>query len=260
MYDLKGKSILVAGGTSGLGRATVIELDKLGACVTFLGRDHTRAEEVCAAAPYAVFVSGDLRERTTAAEAVQAAVNAFGHLDGAVNLASSFPQLTPLTELDDDELELELLAELRASVILLREELRYFVAAERWGASIVNVSSINGLGASPRAPAYSAVKAAQIALSKNAALDYAAAGIRVNALVPGPFDTPMHDRAVDIAATRRGLDHEEIERGYRERVPLGRIGEPREAAAAIAWLLSESSSFVTGTSLIIDGGMTSFAR
>jgi NAD(P)-dependent dehydrogenase (short-subunit alcohol dehydrogenase family) len=84
--------------------------------------------------------------------------------------------------------------------------------------------------------------------------------VRVNALVLGPFDTPMLRSAMTSLAGGDDARIQEVERQYETLVPLGRIGRPEEAAAAIAWLLSESSSFVTGSSLIVDGGMTSFAR
>jgi glucose 1-dehydrogenase len=216
MHDLRDKSILVSGGTSGIGRATVLELSKLGARVTFVGRDTARAQELLSDAPDARFVAVDLREPDAAEHAIESAVNAWGGLDGAVNAAAGFPPLVPLTQLDDASLESDIWNELRAFTVLLRAELRYFVAAERRGASIVNVSSINGLGASPRAPAYSAVKAAQIALTKNTALDYAASGIRVNALVPGPFDTPMLARAIDAHAADAQLRRSAVEERYRE--------------------------------------------
>jgi len=126
--------------------------------------------------------------------------------------------------------------------------------------SVVNVSSINGLGASPRGAAYSAQKAAVIALSKSAALDCAQRGVRVNALVPGAFDTPMLRSAMRMMAGDDAAQLPAIEQRYAALIPLGRLGRPPEAAAAIAWLLSDASSYVTGSSLILDGGLTSFAR
>lgn len=126
--------------------------------------------------------------------------------------------------------------------------------------SIVNVSSINGLGASPRAPFYSALKAAQIALTKNAALDYARDGIRVNTVVLGAFTTPMLKQAYDIMSGGDPTAADALRQQFLGLVPLGRFGTPDEAAAVIAWLCSPESSYVTGASWIVDGGVTAFAR
>jgi NAD(P)-dependent dehydrogenase (short-subunit alcohol dehydrogenase family) len=259
MRDLENKHILITGGTSGIGRATVLALAQVGANVTCIGRDPARGEALCRAAERVRFVRIDLRERDAPDRAIEAALAAFGNIDGVANVACGPPALRSLSELDDEALERELCDELRAFTRMLREQLRYFLGAGR-PASIVNVSSVNGLGASPRAAAYSALKAAIIALSKSAALDCARLPVRVNALVPGPFDTPMLRSAITNLAEGNGVPIQEIERRYEELIPLGRIGRPEEAAATITWLLSESSSFVTGSSLIVDGGMTSFAR
>jgi NAD(P)-dependent dehydrogenase (short-subunit alcohol dehydrogenase family) len=132
------------------------------------------------------------------------------------------------------------------------------LAQPRADAAIVVVSSINGLAAAAGASLYSAAKAASISLAKAAALEHARNGIRVNAVVLGAFDTPLLAEA--IRRQSAGGDDEPIRRMYQSHIPLGRIGRPEEAAEVIAWLCSGSSSYVTGSSVIIDGGMTSVAR
>jgi NAD(P)-dependent dehydrogenase (short-subunit alcohol dehydrogenase family) len=141
----------------------------------------------------------------------------------------------------------------------MRAEIRAMLAQRPRGGAIVNTASVNGLGASPCGGPYSAAKAAVIALSKSAALDYADSGIRVNAFVPGTFKTRMLEHVFKVAG---GSDEgaAQVEAAYRARVPLGRIGDPREAAEAAVWLLSDKASYVTGASFIVDGGLTSFAR
>jgi NAD(P)-dependent dehydrogenase (short-subunit alcohol dehydrogenase family) len=126
--------------------------------------------------------------------------------------------------------------------------------------SIVNTASVNGLGAAPMGALYSAAKAGVIALSKAGALDYANVGIRCNALVPGVFRTPMLEQVFEKAGAAIAGGAAEVEKQYVARVPLGRLGRPEEAAEAVAWLLSDAASYVTGASVIVDGGMTSFAR
>jgi len=258
MEQLRDKHFLVTGGTSGIGAATVRELGRAGARVSFVGRNCARAEALCSEVPDARFVPCDLLE-PTAAERILDACAILGPLAGAANIACATPTLAALTELDDEALERGLMDELRAFTRLLRAQLRVLAALDQ-PSSIVNVSSVNGLGASPHAAAYSALKAAIVALSKSAALDYASRGIRVNALVPGPFDTPMLDAAISQLSGGDKLRRSAIDEQYRKLIPLGRIGRPDEAASAIAWLLSDQSRFVTGSSFIIDGGMTAFAR
>ena|SRR5688572_1917272 len=124
--------------------------------------------------------------------------------------------------------------------------------------AIVVVSSINGLGAAPRAALYSAAKAAALALAKAAALEQGRSGIRVNALALGPFDTPLLSAA--LARQSPEGDAGAVRRAYEGQIPLGRIGSPEEAAHAIAWLCSPASSYMTGATVILDGGLTALAR
>jgi NAD(P)-dependent dehydrogenase (short-subunit alcohol dehydrogenase family) len=128
------------------------------------------------------------------------------------------------------------------------------------GGAIVNTSSVNGLGGAPGAALYSMSKAGILALTKAAAQEYAGQSIRVNALVAGPFDTEMLQTAVSRSV---GGDPAKIEaafNNFNSLIPSGRIGNPDEAAAAALWLLSDEASYVTGHSMIVDGGLTAWAR
>jgi NAD(P)-dependent dehydrogenase (short-subunit alcohol dehydrogenase family) len=259
MRDLANKHFLITGGTSGIGRATVLELTRMDANVTFVGRDRARGEALCRETDRAHFVALDLRERAAPERVVASAMRQFGRLDGAANMACGAPTLTALTDLEDEQLERDLLDELRAFTRMLRAIVRSLLAGGG-PTSVVNVASVNGLGASPSAAAYSALKAAIIALSKSAALDHGSQALRVNALVPGPVDTPMLRSAMMTLAGGDPGRLAGVEQGYQALIPLRRLGAPEEVAAAVAWLLSDSSSFVTGGTVIVDGGMTSFAR
>jgi NAD(P)-dependent dehydrogenase (short-subunit alcohol dehydrogenase family) len=124
----------------------------------------------------------------------------------------------------------------------------------------VNTSSVNGLGGASGGSLYSAAKAGVLALTKSAAQEYATRGIRVNALVAGAFRTPMLEGVFDRAGSGTTEGRAAVEQQYTALVPMRRIGGPEEAAAAALWLCSDESSYVTGHSMIVDGGMTASVR
>lgn len=261
MNDERLEHVVVMGGTSGIGRATAARFAAAGARVSVVGRSTERGGEL-ARDERIRFFAADLAEPVAATEVLSRIVAEAGMFDAAVNAAASIALDGPLRlhELDADAFERHLVRELRVCEAPLRAELAHAVAHAARRVRIVNVSSINGLGASPRAPYYSAVKAAQLALTKNAALDYAADGIRVNAVVLGAFDTPM---LTQVYRTMSGGDDAlaaGMRAGFLGLVPLRRVGAPEEAAAVIAWLCSPESSYVTGAAWIVDGGITAFAR
>lgn len=258
--------VLVMGGTSGIGRAVTLRLAAGGARVSAVGRSQERGAEVERAARdhggEVRFFAADLSVPGAAADVLDRSVSAFGPLDGAVNAAAGVVIQGPkrLHELDEGAFDRELVAEARICIESMRAQLAHAVAHPGRRTSIVNVGSINGLGASPRAPLYSAVKAAQLALTKNAALDYAVDGVRVNAVVLGAFDTPMLSQVYGLmSGGDPALAKVMLER-FLGLVPLGRVGTAEEAATVIAWLCSPDSSYVTGASWIVDGGLTAFAR
>ncbi|HEX6274097.1 MAG TPA: SDR family oxidoreductase [Polyangiaceae bacterium] len=265
MNDLAGKSIIVTGATSGIGRAAALELAGKGAKLTLVGRNSERGAEV---EQQARALGADTRldlTDLTRPEAMQQivsrAVAAYGRIDGAVLAAAQMPSasaMVPLAQVDDQGIERELLSEIRATVYALRAILGQLVSQTPGECSVVVVSSINGLGAATNAALYGASKAASISLAKAAALDHARNGIRVNALVLGAFDTPMLATALERQAPDGNV--EPVRRMYESHIPLRRIGRAEEAANVIAWLCSGSSSYVTGSTVIVDGGMTAMAR
>jgi NAD(P)-dependent dehydrogenase (short-subunit alcohol dehydrogenase family) len=142
----------------------------------------------------------------------------------------------------------------------MKSEIRQMLAQLPAGGAIVNTSSVNGLGGAPGGALYSAAKAGVLALTKAAAQEYATYGIRVNALVAGAFRTPMLEGVMDVAGGGTAEGRQAVEAQYAGLSPLRRIGEPAEAAAAAVWLCSDAASFVTGHSMIVDGGMTASTR
>ena len=139
--------------------------------------------------------------------------------------------------------------------LCMKHEIQQMLEADSGGA-IVNTSSVNGLGGSPAGALYSATKAGVLALTKSAAQDFAAKGIRVNALVAGAFRTPMLETAIQALAGGDEEKRQAVESRYQEFIPQRRIADPAEAAEAALWLCSDAASYVTGHSMIVDGGMT----
>lgn len=265
MHDLNGRSIVVTGASSGIGRAAAVKLATLGARLTLVGRNARRGSEierhVRSLGAQARLELVDLAQASAMQDIVARTVAEYGRIDAAVLAAAEMPDaraMVPLAEVDDASIERGLLAEVRSTVHALRALLRQLVTQPATDRSIVVVSSVNGLGAARNAALYSASKAAAISLAKAAALDHAHSGVRVNALVLGAFETPMLATALERQSPEGNA--EPIRRMYESHIAMGRIGRPEEAADAIAWLCSGSSSYLTGSSLILDGGLTTPTR
>lgn len=258
----RGKVALVTGASSGIGRATAVALAGEGARVVLASRGEDRgravAQEIAEAGGEALFVPTDVSDPEQVTRLLAETDAAFGRLDYAVNNAgtSEVGAFKATVELTVDEFDAHLDLNLRSVWLCLREELAYLLRQGTPGA-IVNTSSINGLGGVPRNAPYAAAKAGIIALTKSVALEYAGQGIRVNALVPGAVRTPMLEDVFEQVSP--GAPEKAAER-YDASVPLGRIGTPEEAAEAVLWLCSDASSYVTGHSLVVDGGLTAAFR
>jgi NAD(P)-dependent dehydrogenase (short-subunit alcohol dehydrogenase family) len=255
-----GKVVLIPGGSSGIGEAAAARFAMRGARVVLAGRRKDVGAEVAARlqkqGAEVRFVQTDIGVAADVERMVRTAVDAFGRLDVACNTAATDEGGLALTaDLDEDSFDRQIAVNLRGLWLCLKYELKQMLGQGSGGA-IVNVSSIDGLGGAPGAGAYSAAKHGVIGLTKTAALEYAAAGIRVNAVCAGAFRTPMLERAMK----RSGRDGDAAEAKYRSMIPLGRIGEPDEAARAIAWLASDDASYVTGHALVVDGGITAAWR
>jgi NAD(P)-dependent dehydrogenase (short-subunit alcohol dehydrogenase family) len=252
-----GKTALVTGGTSGIGRAVALGFAREGAAVVVAGRNPDRGQgtlrELQAAGARAAFVAGDVGRCEDVERIVNRALDEYGRLDCAVNNAGAIEAgvFKPTGDFDEAEYDAHLTANLKSVWMCLKHEL---AAMARQGAgAIVNTSSVNGLGGVPLNALYATAKAGVLALTKSAALEYARHGIRVNALVAGAFRTPM------LESVMRRLAPEDLtaaETQYAGLVPLGRIGRPEEAAAAVLWLCSDEATYVTGHSMIVDGGLT----
>lgn len=247
---------LVTGAGTGLGRAAALEFARSGWRVALAGRDAERGraalDALRAAGGEGLFVPADVRREDEVRALVTAALERFGRLDAAFNNAGVEGALRPAAELDEAEWREVIDTNLTGVWLCLKHELRAFRALGRGGA-IVNAASTNGVRAAPDSAAYCASKHGVIGLTRAAAVDHGRDGVRVNALVAGAFDTPMLRRvAAHVApgAPAAALDD------YAARAPLGRVGDPVEAARAVVWLCSPAASYVTGACLAVDGGLT----
>jgi NAD(P)-dependent dehydrogenase (short-subunit alcohol dehydrogenase family) len=254
---MQGKVALVTGGSSGIGLATAHLFARQGASVVIAARNPQRGAAALyalrAAGADAEFVQTDVSVHDEVSALVRAVIERYDRLDFAVNSAATDEVGMGLTaDLSEADFDSAIALNLKSTWLCMKYEIRRMLE-QREGGSIVNVSSVNGLGGVPGAGTYAVAKAGVIALAKSAAMEYAARRIRVNALVAGAYDTPLLRRAVERHA--KGDTS-----AYTSRIPLGRIGNPEEAAEAAVWLCSEASSYVTGSALVVDGGMTSWAR
>lgn len=257
---LDGKVVLITGGTSGIGRATALAFAKRGARVVVSGRSADRGrdvvEEIRALGTEAELVEAELSSPAAVRSLVRAAVDRFGRLDCAFNNAAEVGTPGPLVEGDEDEFDRIVAVDLKSVWLGMQLEIKQMLEQDEPGGAIVNTSSVNGLGGVPDASLYAMAKAGVIALTKSAALEVAARGIRINAVIPGAVRTPMLDGVIGRMSGDDPAARQEVERTLDSMIPVGRAGRPEEIAEAVVWLCSDAASYVTGHSMIIDGGVT----
>lgn len=264
-YDFSGKVVLITGGTSGIGLATALLFAEANATVIITGRDAAKGETAISSLGAFIkesrFIQTDNSEPESILALFQQIKDEFGRLDMAVNNAANETGVGKLLhEFEPDEFSMAMSANLQGVWLCMQQEIRIMLAQQPSGGAIVNVSSINGLGGAPGGALYSAAKAGVIALTKSAALELAMANIRVNVLAPGAHQTPMLQGVMEGQAGDDPQKLEQIKQMYLSLIPQKRFAAPSEAAAAIAWLCSDSSSYVTGHTLIVDGGMSAMVR
>jgi NAD(P)-dependent dehydrogenase (short-subunit alcohol dehydrogenase family) len=241
------QTVLITGALTGIGRATAIAFAEQGANIVVSGRrddaGNALAAELRGLGAEAEFIKADVRDDGEMEALVDRTVARFGRLDVAVNNAGTEGQPGPLTEQTAASLAATFDTNVLGTVLGLKHELRVMVAQGH--GAIVNISSTYGHGGGANASVYAASKHAVEGLTKSAALEVAATGVRVNAVAPGPIETEMLNRFTGNAANKAGL---------LSGVPMKRGGKPQEIAAAILFLTSDKASFVTGQILGVDGG------
>jgi NAD(P)-dependent dehydrogenase (short-subunit alcohol dehydrogenase family) len=246
--ELEGKVGLVTGGTSGIGRETAVLFAKAGAKVVVAGRRAVEGEEtielIRAAGGDGLFVKTDVSKASEVETLVQKAVEKFGRLDIAFNNAGIEGVWSPIVRQSEEDWDRTIAINLKGVWLCLKYEIRQMLM-QGGGGAIVNMSSITGLVGAVGVAAYSASKHGVIGLTQTAALENAKTGIRINAVCPGFTETPMSDRVFRAPGV-----HKYVLSCH----PIGRLGRPKEIAEAVLWMCSDRASFMTGQSLILDGG------
>jgi NAD(P)-dependent dehydrogenase (short-subunit alcohol dehydrogenase family) len=241
----EGQVALVTGASRGIGEATARRFAAAGARVVLAARtqsDLTRvAGDIVAAGGEALVVETDVTDAASVGRMFERIREAYGRLDVAFNNAGGGHQPKPLAELSEADFEAALSGNLRSTFLCLRLELAAMVTGG--GGAIVNMSSTAGIGTAPGMAGYNAAKAGVIALTRTAALEYGPAGIRVNAVAPGPIRTHRLENLPEDVRARIAAQ-----------IPLRRLGEPADVAGAVLWLCSAEAGYVNGTTLPVEGG------
>lgn len=249
-YDFKGQVALVTGAASGMGLATARAFAHAGAAVTLadISEDALQkaVDEITSAGGNAIGVLCDVSDEAQVAAMVERTVDAFGRLDAAFNNAGIQVPSSEVADQSAEDYDRISAINLRGVWACMKHELQQM--RKQGSGAIVNCSSIGGLTGRALLAAYHGTKHGVIGLTRSVALEYAARGIRINAVCPGTIDTPMVSKMLD----RGMLAMDDLLRD----LPMKRLGRGEEIADAVLWLCSSGSSFVTGQALAVDGGFT----
>jgi NAD(P)-dependent dehydrogenase (short-subunit alcohol dehydrogenase family) len=248
--SLAGKVAFVTGGASGIGRATALAFARQGANVVVADIDRQGSQRTARMIEdlggQALAVACDVTRSADVQATLTKTVEAFGRLDYAFNNAGAEQQPKLTADITDEEWDRIIAINLRGVFLCMKYEIPLLI--RNGGGAILNTSSGAGIKVFGRGAAYAAAKHGVVGLTKDAALDYAASNIRINAICPGIIDTEMMDRFTGGTPEGRGR--------VIAQEPIGRMGRPDEIAASVVWLCSDAASFVTGHAMVADGGQT----
>jgi NAD(P)-dependent dehydrogenase (short-subunit alcohol dehydrogenase family) len=240
------KVALVTGASFGIGRAAAVAFANRGAKVVIADwvEDKETLNAITSSGGNAIFVKCDVSKDADVKDLIDKTIATFGRLDYAFNNAGVEGMTAPTQECTEENWERTLGVNLKGVWHCMKYEIPQMLKQGK--GAIVNNASIAGLVGFMGIPAYVASKHGVIGLTKNAALENAKSGIRVNVVCPGVIRTPMIDRFTG--------KQKEVEKQFESMEPIGRLGQPEEVAEAVVWLCSDGASFVTGHSLVVDGG------
>ena len=248
LIDYQGKTVLITGAATGIGKATALAFARQGANIV-IGDVDDRAKDTAAdikqLGAESLFVKTDVSDASAVENLVSEAVARFGKLDAAFNNAGLLPPTAPLAEQSAEDFDRIISVDLKGVFNCMKYEIQAML--NTGGGAIVNTASVAGGGADPGMAPYVAAKHGVVGLSRAAALDYATQGIRVNALAPGLVESNM---------TRRWLDDPEFVDQLMANSPVGRAAKPEEMAGMVLFLCSDAASFATGQVYLNDGGQT----
>ena len=247
--QLDGKVALVTGGGSGIGRATCLAMAREGAQVMVadivVEGGHETVSLVKNAGGEATFIRADVSQASEVEAMVKQTTETYGRLDCAFNNAGIEGPVCSTVEYTEEDFDRVVAIDLTGVWLCMKYEIPAML--QHGGGAIVNTASVAGLVGFQGISAYVASKHGVNGLTKTAALEYAKAGIRVNAVCPGVIETPMVKRAFEKSPG--------MEEGVAAVEPVGRLGQPQEVAEAVVWLCSDAASFVTGLPMAVDGGL-----
>ena len=247
--QLDGKVALVTGGGSGIGRATCLAMAREGAQVMVADIVVEGGQETVSlvknAGGEATFIRADVSQASEVEAMVKQTIETYGRLDCAFNNAGIEGPVCSTVEYTEEDFDRVVAIDLTGVWLCMKYEIPAML--QHGGGAIVNTASVAGLVGFQGISAYVASKHGVNGLTKTAALEYAKAGIRVNAVCPGVIETPMVKRAFEKSPG--------MEEGVAAVEPVGRLGQPQEVAEAVVWLCSDAASFVTGLPMAVDGGL-----
>ena len=254
MFGFRGKVALVTGGSAGIGLATAIAFAREGADVVIASRNEDRGEHAARlikeSGGDAMFVKADVSSAKDVEALIKTVVDAYGRLDVAFNNAGVSGALLPLADQTERDFDDAMGVNLKGAWLCMKHEILQMV--KQGGGAIVNSSAVAGLNGAPKASVYAAAKHGVLGLTKSAAIEYAKANIRVNAVCAGVVRTPGLDY---VNRWFVADDVPKAEAWWASHIPMRRTGRADEVAQSVLWLCSDAASYVTGSALLVDGGL-----